>query len=444
MRLSKDLTTGSIPSHLVKLALPLLGTSFIQLLYNFTDMAWLGRLGSESVAASSVASVFLWLAASIALTNKVGAEVSVAYEIGNRENKNAASYASHALTLALLFGLLVSIVYITLGDSLIQLFYVLKPDLHATAVQYLRVVSLGLPFVHIASATTGIYNATGHSPIPFSISSIGLLINMVLDPLFIYIFHLGVMGAAIATVMAQCAVAILFLKQLHKDRLLGGVCFLRKVQMHQTKTLLKIGGPVALMNSLMALINMTLGHFASATAGHLGVTTLSVGGQLEGLCWNTGQGLSTALSAFVSQNFGAQNYHRIRRGLFFTLKVCFIIGSGGFMLYLFWGDHLFRLIIPEAAAVSSGEKYLRINSVSQLFMMVELAFQGYFYGLKKSWVPTIISISGNLIRLPLAFFILPIFKDITILWWIICITAILKGVFILFYYLQKRKTLTPV
>lgn len=76
IREAKILTEGSIPKHLFKLALPILGTSFVQMLYNFTDMAWLGRLNSEAIAAVGAASVFMWLASSISLINKVGSEVT--------------------------------------------------------------------------------------------------------------------------------------------------------------------------------------------------------------------------------------------------------------------------------------------------------------------------------------------------------------------------------
>ena len=114
IREAKILTEGSIPKHLFKLALPILGTSFVQMLYNFTDMAWLGRLNSEAIAAVGAASVFMWLASSISLINKVGSEVTVAHAIGKRDEGSGLHFANHNLHLSLIIGLL-------LGLSLIHI-----------------------------------------------------------------------------------------------------------------------------------------------------------------------------------------------------------------------------------------------------------------------------------------------------------------------------------
>ncbi|WP_288171747.1 MATE family efflux transporter, partial [Porphyromonas sp. CAG:1061] len=91
-RQAKDLTRGPIGPHLVHLALPILGTSFIQMLYSFTDMAWVGRLSSEAVAATGAASVFTWIASSLSMLNKVAAEVGVSNALGRGEQDEARQY----------------------------------------------------------------------------------------------------------------------------------------------------------------------------------------------------------------------------------------------------------------------------------------------------------------------------------------------------------------
>lgn len=101
MQYVKDLTHGSIRGQLVRLALPVMGSSFVQMAYSFTDMAWVGSLGSKSVAAIGAVGVLTWTSNSLALINKVGAEVNVSQCIGAQRMDKAQAYASHNLTLAL-------------------------------------------------------------------------------------------------------------------------------------------------------------------------------------------------------------------------------------------------------------------------------------------------------------------------------------------------------
>lgn len=435
----RDLTTGSIEKHLFQLSLPLLASSLIQMLYSFVDMAWLGRLSDESVAASGAASVFFWLAGSITLITKVGAEVTVANAIGRGDKREASLFARHSIQLALIIGTTLALAYLLFTSRFIG-FYKLPEQVHAQAVNYMRIVSLGLPAYFMTLAFTGIYNASGNPQISFYAAASGLIMNMVLDPIFIFLLDMGIAGAAWATVISQTFVFIVFVILLYyKDKLLPNLGLLQRLQKHYTNRILKIGGPVGLMNSLYALINMSLGRFASITGGHLGVLTLTVGGQLEGICWNTAQSFSTALSTFVSQNYGARENKRVFRGLKVTWSFAAIIGFLGFFLYYFWGEGLFGLIVPEPEAIALGAVYLQITAFSQIFSMTEVTFQGFFFGLNRSVPPSIISIGGNLLRIPLAIILLPIYNNITVLWWIICGTSILKGIFAVVYYFSQRR-----
>lgn len=438
IREAKILTQGSIPKHLFRLAIPILGTSFVQMLYNFTDMAWLGRLNSEAIAAVGAASVFMWLAGSISLINKVGSEVTVAHAIGKRDENSGLHFANHNLHLSLIIGTLLGGIYLLFGSPLLN-FYELAPHIHKGALNYLRITSLGLPFVFSSGALTGIYNAAGHSKIPFVISTIGLILNMILDPLFIYVFGMGLEGAGVATVIAQGVVCLLFIRQIkYKDRLFGGVSFFSKLSWDTCYKIFKIGIPVALFNSLFAFINMYLGRLASLAGGHIGVLTLTTGGQLEAISWNTAQGFATALSTFISQNYGANQISRILDAYRFTLWMTFVFGVASTLLYVFGGETLFSFIVPDPIAFEAGGIYLRISGYSQLFMILEITAQGFFYGIRRTIPPAIISIGGNLLRIPACLIALEYYPSIETIWWIISLSTILKGMAAMIWYLRAR------
>ena len=198
MQGTKNLTQGPINRQLFTLAMPIMATSFIQMAYSLTDMAWVGRLGSESMAAVGAVGILTWMSGSIALLNKVGAEVSVGQSIGARSEEDARSFASHNITIALLISVCWGGLLFLFARPILNIFE-LKQHITDAAVTYLRIVSTGLPFIFLSAAFTGIYNAAGRSKIPFYISGTGLIMNIVLDPLFIFGFGWGTVGAALAT-----------------------------------------------------------------------------------------------------------------------------------------------------------------------------------------------------------------------------------------------------
>lgn len=122
MQGTKNLTEGPIKKQLFNLALPIMGTSFIQMAYSITDMAWVGRLGSEAVAAIGAVGILTWMTTSISYLNKVGSEVSVAQSIGAREEDDARAFASHNLTIALMISVCWGFLLFVLANPIISFF----------------------------------------------------------------------------------------------------------------------------------------------------------------------------------------------------------------------------------------------------------------------------------------------------------------------------------
>ena len=226
----KNLTQGPINKQLFNLAMPIMATSFIQMAYSLTDMAWVGRLGSEAVAAVGSVGILTWMSGSISLLNKVGSEVSVGQSIGAQNHEDARNFASHNITIALIISLCWGGLLFLLARPIIGI-YELEAHITENAIAYLRIISTGLPFIFLSAAFTGIYNAAGRSKIPFYISGTGLVLNILLDPLFIFGFGLGTNGAAYATWISQAAVFGIFIYQLRcRDALLGRFSFFTRLK----------------------------------------------------------------------------------------------------------------------------------------------------------------------------------------------------------------------
>ena len=173
--------------------------------------------------------------------------------------------------------------------------------------------------------------------------------------------------------ISQAVVLAIFIYQLRvKDSLLGGFSFFTKLKKTYTIRIFKLGFPVAMLNTLFAFVNMFLCRTASIHGGLIGLMTFTTGGQIEAITWNTSQGFSTALSAFIAQNYAAGNNKRVISSWYTTLWMTLIFGTICTILFVFFGNEIFSIFVPEKAAYEAGGIFLRIDGYSQLFMMLEI------------------------------------------------------------------------
>ena len=205
-----NLTKGPILKTLTKLAIPIMASSFLGTLYNITDMAWIGILGSKAVAGVGVGGMFTWLSQGLAAMSRMGGQVQVAQCIGRGDREKAHKYAQAAVQLATLMGLLFAAVMLLFLHPLVGFFQLQDPEALQAALSYTKIACGLIVFSFLTLTLTGIYTAQGDSKTPFVANFIGLVTNMILDPLLILglgpVNKFGVNGAAIATVSAQAIV----------------------------------------------------------------------------------------------------------------------------------------------------------------------------------------------------------------------------------------------
>lgn len=444
METENQLTQGSISKALIKLALPIMGTSFLQTAYTITDMFWIGKEGTNAVAAVGTGGFFTWLAMAFIILSKVGAEVGVAQSIGRNEIGEAKRYIRHTVQLNIFLGILYSIVLIVFKDALIGFFNLGDAEVISMAKTYLVIVSLGLVSYFINPVFTGILNGYGDSKTPFYINMIGLVANMVLDPLFIFGFGpipaMGVAGAAIATVIAQFAVTFAFIIRIifAKDELFKQIGFLKAPDMEHMGYIIRLSLPVALQNALFSIIAMFIAKII-ANWGPTPIAVQKIGSQIEAISWMTAGGLSTALSTFVGQNYGANKWDRIYKGYFIAIGLASIVGIGATLLLVFGAKPVFSVFLSEKEAVAQGINYLRILGFSQLFMCVEITTAGAFNGLGKTVPPSITGIAFNALRIPAAIILSATVLDLDGVWWSISISSVFKGIILVSWFIILLK-----
>lgn len=443
-----DLTKGPIVGKLVALSLPIMGTSFIQMAYNMTDMIWIGRVGSNAVAAVGTAGFFTWLAMAFIMISKIGAEIKVAQTIGAGDTEATKSYILGALQINVVLAILYGLFLLGFNDGLIGFFKLGNPEMIEMAKTYLNVMALGMVFYFINPVFTAIFNGLGDSKTPFLVNTIGLVFNMVFDPLLILGLAgfpaLGVLGAALATVAAQIVVTICFVIILLKRKLsYVSINVFKRLNMPIIKDICALGLPAAAQSGLFTLFSMVIGRII-AEFGPVPMAVQKVGSQIEAISWMTAGGLSTALGTFVGQNYGAKEKGRIQKGYKMTMLLAVGLGIFATALLVGFGKPIFSVFLPEVEAIEGGAVYLRILGYSQLFMCIEITTAGLFNGLGRTYIPSLVSIILTGARIPLAYILSrPEVLGINGVWWSITISSIFKGILLvgIFLYLNHKKKL---
>ena len=441
MNRENKLTQGNIAQVLISLAIPIMGTSFIHMAYSMIDMIWIGRLGSNAVAAVGTAGFFPWLAFALIVIPKIGAEVGVAQSIGRENRDEARTYIKHAIQLVVLLGIIYSLILIIFRNSLIDFFGIEDKEVIEMAISYLVIISFGIIFYFLNPVFTGILNGYGNSKIPFKLNAIGLFTNIVLDPILIFGIGpfpaMGVKGAAIATIFAQFVVSCSFIYYIIKseDDIFKNLHLLKKPDELYMKKIIKLGLPTGLQSGLFTFFAMIITKVV-ASWGPVPIAVQNIGAQIESISWMTAEGFATAISAFVGQNYGAKKWDRIKEGYFMGLKIVSVVGILATFLLFFFGGSIFKVFISEPETISMGVVYLKILSISQIFMTIEIVSAGAFNGLGKTVPPSVVGIIFNGLRIPSAILLSRYtFLGLNGIWLSISVSSIFKGSVLTIWFL---------
>ena len=428
-----NLTKGPILKTLTKLAIPIMASSFLGTLYNITDMAWIGLLGSKAVAGVGVGGMFTWLSQGLAAMARMGGQVQVAQCIGRGERDRAHGFAQAAVQIATLMGMAYAVISLLFTRQMVAFFQLTDPEAQTAALSYTKIACGLIVFSFLTLTMTGLYTAQGDSKTPFLANLIGLVTNMILDPVLILgpgpFPKLGVVGAAIATVTAQAIVMMMMILGVliqKKENVLKGIRLTAKIPKEYLGGLCRIGIPTAIQGMAYCAISMVLTRMVSAY-GAEAVATQRVGGQIESISWNTADGFAAALNAFIAQNYGAGKMDRVRKGYRASLWTVGIWGLLISFVFICFPKAIADIFFHEPNAVAPAVGYLVISGFSEAFMCVELTTVGALSGLGRTRLCSIISIAFTSARIPLAI-ILGGLIGLSGIWWALSITSIIKGI----------------
>lgn len=420
----KDLTKGKVIKVILYLALPIMGSSFLQFTYNLIDMLWVGMLGSSAVASVGSSSLYINIGYAINSLVVIGTGVKVAHAIGKKNNKEISEYINSGILINLSIGIVFGIVLIAFGKHFIDFLNLNDVETSNNAYKYLVLNAPMLFFNFYNLLYTRIMGSFGNNKTAFKINSVGVIINILLDPILIYIFKFGVVGAAIATLIANIITFILF-------RINAGETFKYnlkiKVNYIKIKEIIKLGLPMAFQRVLFTLINILLAKII-ATFGANAIAAQKIGVQIESVAYMVIGGFNGAVAAFTGQNFGAKKYERIKAGYKSSLMVgaAYALAVAG--LFLAFNKQMVSLFVKEEETIKIAAAYLKVVAFTQIFSATEMISNGLFTGIGKPNIPATISIVFTTLRIPLALFLTKFF-GVDGVWISIAISSALKGIF---------------
>lgn len=427
-----DLTKGNVTKVLIALTLPVMGSSFLQFAYNLIDMFWVGGLGSDAVASVGSASFYTGLGYSINSLVVIGTGIKVSHVIGEMDSEGIKKYINAGIFINLLIGIVYILANLLFGKVFINFLGINNSYVEREAYLYLLISAPMMFFAFFNSVYTRVFGSFGSNKSALKINSIGIILNIILDPLFIYVMKLGVLGVGIATLISNIIVFLLF--RLNSNGLFN-FDFKVGVDKKYSLEIVRLGFPMAFQRVLFTLVNIIIAKII-AIFGSDAIAAQKIGVQIESITYMAIGGLNSAVASFVGQNFGAKKYDRINQGYKSALKLGMIYAFLISIIFILFPSYLVKIFISSEKTILIASRYLQIIGFVQIFSAIEMISNGLFSGIGMPKIPSTISIIFTVFRIPMALVFIK-YIGVNGIWLSIALSSMLKGIIAYLVYRIK-------
>jgi putative MATE family efflux protein len=398
------LLEGPIPRSLFLLAFPIMGGNILQIAYQLVDAFWVGRLGAAAVASVSVSMPLMFLMMSIGMGFTIAGSTLIAQYVGARNREMVDHVAGQTLLTVVAVSLVLGLLGFVIAPYLLELMEV-APDVYHNALGFLRVQFLSLPLAFAYFCFQSQMRGVGQVTVPLYIISGSVAINFCLDPLFIFYFGWGVVGAALATMVSQTVAATVAISLLSSGRY-GISLKLRELRPDFAFILraFNLGYPAAIEGSARGL-GVTMMMFLITSFGTVTTAAYGVGGNVLQFVVIPAMGFSMATSTLVGQNIGAGNIPRAEAVARLAALITFSALSCVGVFALIFAEKIAAFFVPhDQAVIHEAGVFIRTVSWSFGFIGVQFALMGVLRASGNMFAAMVISlISQWVLAFPLAF-----------------------------------------
>ena len=433
--------SGSIMDKLISFSLPLMLSGVLQLMFNAVDIVVVGRFsGSQALAAVGSTTALINLFTNLFIGISLGANVLAARFFASGKAREMSETVHTAISLAAISGIIMAFAGLLFSRLALELMGT-PSDVIDQSSLYMKIYFIGMPFFMLYNYGAAILRAIGDTKRPLFYLIISGCINAALNMILVIVFHLGVAGVAIATVISQMLSCILVLKCLYQSEGSYQLRFSKlTLKKYCLKQIFQVGIPAGIQSTVITFSNVLLQSSVNSF-GSIAMAGYTAANNIFGFLYVAVNSITQACMSFTSQNYGVSKYKRMDRVLadcmILTVIVSLLLGCGSYV----FGHQILRIYTEDAEVIACGMEILSYTTVTYFFCGIMDLFPGALRGMGHSAVPMLLSIIGTVgTRVVWIFGVFPHHRSLAALFlsypvsWIV--TILLQVV--CFYFVRKE------
>lgn len=443
---TSDLTTGVLGKQILLLSLPLMFSNLLQVLFNISDIAVVGKFaGAYALGSVGSTSILLTLFLAVPLGLGGGINVLTALAIGSRSKKDVSETIHTAAIISLIAGILLLAFGMFFARDLLTLLNT-KEELIEGAVAYLHVYFLGMPAVALYNFGNAVFSAAGNTRKPLVYLSIAGVVNVILNLFFVIVLKIDVCGVAAASAISQYLSAGLLLKDLFRGE---GMCRLQMTEMKLTgakaKRILQIGVPSAFQYMIYSVANL----FVQTGVNTFSATVVagnSAAANADNLVYDIMAAFYTVCGSFMGQNLGARKKDRVKKSYLICLFYSFMIGLVVGLLLVLFGHQFLSLFANDAAVIEAGMERLMVMGLAYCISAFMDCTTAATRALGKTVFPTIVMILGSCVfRIVWIYTVFAVYHTTQALYLLYAVSWIITAIpEIIYFVIIYKKTVSPI
>ncbi|MDE7326516.1 MAG: MATE family efflux transporter [Lachnospiraceae bacterium] len=409
--------TAKVTTIIRKFALPAIMSSLVGSVYNIVDQIFIGqKIGTLGNAATNVAFPLVMLMVTFSMTFGVGASSNFSMDIGSGNRERAAKAVGNALWYMIVSGIVLMIGTLAFLQPLMLLFGARGQTLDY-AVAYTGITAIGIPFYIVGTATAMLIRADGSPQYAMCATIAGAVLNTILDPVFLFVFDMGMEGAALATIIGQivsAGISVCYLKKFQHIRL-DRSSFQLSWQI--LKSIVALGLPSGSMQITVMLIqivmNNTLGYYGDRSVYGRDIPLACVGiiSKISTVFNSLISGISQSCQPMIGYNYGAGNHRRVKETFWTAAKVVTAISAGAFLLFQVFPRQIISIFGNGSELYYEfGTRYLRIFLFCTFVSGIQILCANFFPAIGKAKLGMVCSLSRQV------FFQLPLLLCFPLFW----------------------------
>lgn len=390
-----DMCNGTLMDKLISFSLPLMLSGILQLLFNAVDIIVVGRFtGSQALAAVGSTTALINIFTNLFIGISLGANVLAARFYASGKEKEMSETVHTSITLALISGLVMALAGVLLARFALNLMGT-QNDVIDQSVLYMRIYFLGMPFFMLYNYGAAILRAVGDTKRPLFFLVISGMTNAVLNLVLVIVFHMGVAGVAIGTIVSQLISSILVLRCLYTSNTSYRLYFSKLgIKTQYLKQIFQVGIPAGIQSTVINLSNALLQSSVNSF-GSVAMAGYTAANNIFGFLYMSVNAVTQSCMSFTSQNYGVKKLKRMDRVLLdcmiLSVGVTLTLGCGAY----FFGPELLKIYTSDADVIRCGVEVLAFTTVPYFCCGIMDLLPGALRGMGYSGVPMILSIIGT-------------------------------------------------